>query len=55
MRPLHGSGAKTLWLADWRAPELSCYRLADTAENQYADGTIRLVVQEKALRVNWIQ
>jgi hypothetical protein len=55
MRPLMSSGAKTLWLADWRAPELSCFRLADTAENQYADGTIRLVVQEKASRVNWIQ
>jgi len=50
---LHGSGAKTLWLADWRAPELSCYRLADTAENEFTDGTIRLVLQEKALRVNW--
>ncbi len=53
MRPLMSSGAKTLWLADWRAPELSCYRLADTAENEFADGTIRLVLQEKALRVNW--
>lgn len=53
MRPLQSSGAKTLWLADWRAPDLSCYRLADTTENQFADGTIRLVLQEKALRVNW--
>jgi hypothetical protein len=52
MRPLQSSGAKTLWLADWRAPDLSCYRLADTAENQFADGSVRLVVQEKALRVN---
>lgn len=53
MPPIFGAGAKAVRLTEWRAPDLSCFRLAYIAENEFADGTIRLRSQERALRVNW--